>query len=299
MRSAPHMSTGLITVSDDGGVLGDMIYQPIDSHAADKDKREKQFQTVKWLHFAVSAVFLVEIIVFATVGIDDHVKPTVGKPVSCDDGPLCKTDQQSLDNMDLTFLPPLFVALAYLGHLLTFLQCNFNPDSAKKWMFMVGSNPYRWMEYALSTSVMLVTVAIVSGVTDVHLWLLIFFLNGIGMGCGQVLELLPHNERPSVSIVPFQSMRELVFSLSVISKTIPWAVIACYFFRAIGQDLAVFIYVAFFGTLVTYIALVVNVFRHNIMDGCDFATAEIAYVLISLVGKTLLGAALCGGFRDY
>lgn len=296
------MSSCLVSVSDDGGVLSElgsgMNYQLADPYGADKAQRENQFQIVKWLHFTASVIFLAEIIVFAALGIDDSVVPTVGKPVNCD-GPICETEVQTLDNMNLTFLLPLFVALAYFDHLVTFLQCQFNEDAAKKWMFMIGANPYRWMEYSLSTSVMLVTVAIVSGVTDVHLWILLFFMTTVGMGCRALLELLPRNERPAVSIVPFQSMRVLVFALVKVSTLIPWVVIACYFFRAIGQNPPAFIYVAFFGTLAMFIAQDTVAFCHNILCDVDFATAEILYVLISVLGKTLLAADLCAGFRDY
>ena len=103
--------------------------------------------------------------------------------------------QPSLKNLGSSnpiWLITFFVALASFDHLVSFLYAYYYPASAKEWLFVICSNPFRMIEYSISASIMAVAISILSGITDVHLWFLIFVMNGIGMIIGLAIELIPH-----------------------------------------------------------------------------------------------------------
>ena len=255
-----------------------------------------QYKTIKWLHCAAFVFFLIQTVIYCSIGIDAEVLPTVGVPTNCG-GPICPTRLKTMKTMKIGFLIPLFTALACVDHLVCFLLCQYKSDLCKKWIFVIGSNPLRWIEYSISASVMAVAVAILTGITDVHLWLLIFFMTAVGIGCGQIVEILPRKDDPSLSPVSFKRVRELAYALGTVSIFMPWLVICCYIFRAISEDTPDFVYVAFLGTLVLFIAFGVNSFLNQILRWYDFPTAEIVYIALSFTAKAMLAGDVCGGFK--
>ena len=155
-------------------------------------------------------------------------------------GPICQPDMKTLGNTNPIFLIPLFCALACVDHLASWAYMYAYPDNAKYWLFVVGSNPFRWIEYSMSASFMACAIAILSGIHDVHLWFLIFSMHAIGMFLGQVIELLPKTEVAADSdiVVPmsFSGLRKVCFALSAASIFIPWLVIFCYFFQSVSNS---------------------------------------------------------------
>ena len=257
---------------------------------------EKAFVTIKWLHFWACLFFLVQTIAYSAVNTKAMVNPSIGKPTGCD-GPICFTTLKHLGEINSIFIIPLFVALAFFDHLVSFLICHFYEKSAKFWIFNVGSNPLRWMEYSVSASFMTIGISILAGVSDVHLWLLMFLMTGIGMFFGQIIELLPSEEHPEWYPIKFSSIRSLAFWLGTVSIFTPWLVIACYFFRAIGSDTPKFVYAAFLGTFVLFLTFGINSYLCNILGVYKFSTAEIIYISLSFTAKTFLAADVFGGLN--
>ncbi|KAJ1385418.1 hypothetical protein B484DRAFT_410515 [Ochromonadaceae sp. CCMP2298] len=218
-----------------------------------------QFATIKWLHFTAAVVFVVQTIVYADLRIDADVTPSIGVSVGGDCGPICPSSIKYLQQINVAFLIPLFTALAALDHIVCFSVCVWDKHRAKHYLFVIGSNPVRWAEYSLSASVMAVAVAVLAGVGDVHLWFLVFVMHAVGMGIGQVMELLPKNDDLVLWPVRFSSIRSYCFGLSSLCILAPWAVMGCYFFRAVDADVPAFVYAAFLGTFLLYVAFAVYV----------------------------------------
>jgi hypothetical protein len=282
-----------------------MDVHPSNVEPQSKEEINKKFNKVKWLHFAAAVFFFIQTVCYCAVGATANVNPSIGKPNKGEEcqGPICGTTQKNLSQINCIFLIPLFVALAFADHLVCYLICHFNELSARNWLFVIGSNPLRWMEYSISASVMTVAISILGGITDVHLWFLILMMTGVGMSFGAILELLPKTELEAnsqfeeVKSIKFSTLRKFCFCLGSIGIFTPWLVICCYFFQAASKDMPDFVYAAFLGTLLLFITFGINSYCHNILNLYDFATAEVIYIVLSFTSKTFLAADVFGGLN--
>ena len=172
---------------------------------------------------------------------------------------------------------PLLSALAHF--LIAFPKNkNYNENLQK------GMNPYRWYEYAFSSSIMIVLIATFVGVWDFWSLVMIFVLNAMMIMFGYFMELVNQKtEKTSWS----------AFIVGCISGGIPWVVLFAYFVAAImstGVEPPAFVYSIFF----IYFA-VFNVFALNMVlqyKGVgrwrDYLYGERIYIILSFVAKTAL-----------
>lgn len=267
-----------------------------------EEEETKKYLKVKNLHLAAAIFFLIQFIAYSATGATANVSPTVGVPNSgseCD-GPLCGTTQKNLvpDGTNIAFLIPLFVGLACCDHFACYFYCHYCELSARSWLFAIGSNPFRWLEYGISASVMALAIAILAGITDVHLWFSTFMFTTVGIGCGAILELLPkHTWAREDHVVSLSTIKSLCFWLGSVAIFTPWLIIICYFFRAASSEMPDFVYAAFLGTLLLFTTFGMNSYFHNICNKYDFSTAEVIYIVLSFTAKTFLAADVFGGLN--
>jgi hypothetical protein len=282
-----------------------ILDEKVDGRASDSidDVNEARFLKISRLHLGAFFLFLLQTLIYSTIKVDTAVNPSVGFATDCN-GPICQPSLKKLGNTNPTFLIPLFCALACVDHGASWTYGYLYPESAKYWLFVVGSNPFRWIEYSMSASFMACAISILSGISDVHLWFLIFVMHAIGMFLGQVIELIPKTEiDPSSNIVvpmSFSSLKKWIYTLSAISIFTPWLVMFCYFFTSVSNSadgVPDFVYVAFLGTFVLFATFGVNSLCHNILGYYDFPTAEIVYIVLSFTAKTFLAGDVFGGLR--
>jgi hypothetical protein len=311
--------SGSAETKDTQATMANQLQEPMinprmpgdDEHERNREEERTVFAKIKWLHFAAALFFLVQTVAYAAVGLDTKTYPSIGV-TDCDDGPVCATECKQLGAMSVAFLIPLFTGLACVDHVASFIACVYYANRAKEYIFEIGSNPLRWIEYSISASVMAVTIAILSGVNDVHLWLLIFIAHAICMGLGQLIELIPgrrnRQAKPEAQLQidnaledgmqsRYQSIRWLAFLLASVSMLGAWAVIACYFFRAVDGDVPGFVYAAFIVTFVLYLCFAANSLFCNLLGWYRFPTAEIIYISLSFTAKTFLAADVFGGLK--
>lgn len=153
-----------------------------------------------------------------------------------------------------------------------------------------GINYARWYEYSLSSSVMIVIIAMLTGVYDLSALILMFSLNAMMILCGLLMER--HNQnREGVDWVPFL--------FGCFAGAIPWVVIALHLFGAgEGENKAPdFVYWIFFS-----IFLFFNVFAFNMVlqykrvgKWQDYLFGEKVYILLSLLAKSALAWQVFAG----
>lgn len=150
-----------------------------------------------------------------------------------------------------------------------------------------GRNNFRWVEYSLSASVMIVLIAMLPGILDISALIALFGVNAAMIFFGAVQEKY---EDPGGSLFPFW--------LGSIAGVVPWIAIGVYLFSP-GSDATPpgFVYGIFFSLFVFFNAFALNQYLQYRQVGKwkDYLFGERVYVLLSLVAKTALAWQVFGG----
>lgn len=173
-----------------------------------------------------------------------------------------------------------FLLISAVAHFtIAFLRNKQYNENLKK-----GMNPYRWYEYALSSSIMIVILATFVGVWDLWSLVMIFILNAMMIMFGYLMEKI--NQYP-------KKTDWSPYILGCISGLTPWIVIAAYFVAALGSgetNPPTFVYL----TLLIYF-IMFNTFSVNMVlqykgigKWKDYLYGERVYIILSLVAKTAL-----------
>lgn len=153
-----------------------------------------------------------------------------------------------------------------------------------------GINYARWYEYSLSSSVMIVVVAMLVGVYDLSTLILLFFMNMMMILFGLMMEL--HNQTTKKT-----DWTSYIFGC--IAGAIPWVVIALYLFGSgDGENKAPdFVYWIFFSIFLFFNSFAFNIVLQykKIGKWSDYTFGEKVYILLSLVAKTLLAWQVFAG----
>jgi hypothetical protein len=156
-----------------------------------------------------------------------------------------------------------------------------------------GINYVRWYEYALSSSVMIVIIAMLSGMYDLPSLILIFTLNAMMIFFGLMMEL--HNQTT-------KRTNWTAFVFGCIAGIVPWIVIAMYFIGSVDTadgdgGPPTFVYFILGSLAVFWFSFAFNMFLQYKRVGPwrDYVYGERVYVLLSLVAKSALAWQVFGG----
>jgi len=173
-----------------------------------------------------------------------------------------------------------FLLISAAAHFtIAFLRMKKYEENLKK-----GMNPYRWYEYALSSSIMLTFLSTFVGVWDLWSLVMIFVLNAMMIMFGYLMEKInQYTKKTDWS----------PYLLGCISGFTPWLVTAAYFIAALGSTDTkppTFVYL----TLLIYF-IMFNTFSINMIlqykgigKWRDYLYGERVYIILSLIAKTML-----------
>ena len=150
-----------------------------------------------------------------------------------------------------------------------------------------GQNQFRWIEYSLSSSIMIVLIAMLPGIYDVAALLALFGVNAGMIFFGSVQE---RYEAPGGSLWPFW--------LGVVLGIVPWVAIGIYLV-APGADTEVpgFVYGIFISLFIFFNTFAVNMVLQYRKVGrwADYLFGEKVYIVLSLTSKSILAWQVFGG----
>lgn len=153
-----------------------------------------------------------------------------------------------------------------------------------------GINYARWIEYAFSSSIMMVVISMLVGVYDLSTLLLIFFLNAMMILFGMVMEV--HNQTT-------KKTNWISFIFGCIAGIVPWVVVALYLFGSGDADnhAPTFVYWIFFSIFLFFNSFAGNMVLQygKIGKWKDYTFGEKVYVILSLVAKSLLAWQVFAG----
>jgi len=148
-------------------------------------------------------------------------------------------------------------------------------------------NNFRWAEYSLSASVMIVLIAMLTGISDVAALIALFGVNASMIFFGAVQE---RYERPGGSLLPFW--------LGCVPGIIPWIAIGIYLFTpGSSAQPPGFVYGIFFSLFVFFNIFALNMWLQYRQIGpwADYMYGERVYIVLSLVAKSALAWQVFAG----
>lgn len=180
-----------------------------------------------------------------------------------------------------------FLALSALFHLVV-----ASPTSFRRYTegLTAHHNYYRWVEYSLSSSLMIVLIAMITGITDIAALLALFGVNASMILFGWLQE--KYQEPGDGGWLPF--------TFGCMAGAVPWIAILVYVVApgsTSGAEPPAFVY----GIIVS-LFLFFNVFALNqwlqykqVGRFRDYLVGERAYITLSLVAKSALAWQVFGG----
>lgn len=153
-----------------------------------------------------------------------------------------------------------------------------------------SQNPARFYEYALSSSVMIVLIAMLVGVWDLPSLILMFGINAMMNLFGIMMEFDNENR---------EKVRWTSFIYGSIAGIIPWIVMAMYLFGTLqtGDGPPNFVYGILVSIFIFFNSFAVNMYLQykKVRKWKDYLYGERVYIILSLVAKTLLAWQIFAG----
>jgi hypothetical protein len=173
-----------------------------------------------------------------------------------------------------------FLLISAVAHFtIAFLKNKkYNENLAK------GMNPYRWYEYAFSSSIMIVLIALFLGVWDFWSLAMIFTLNAMMIMFGYLMEKINQStEKTDWSAFAFGS----------ISGAIPWLVLIANFIglatsTSLRPPTFVYLIVVIYFILFNSFAVNMVLQYKGVGKWKDYLYGERIYIILSLVAKSAL-----------
>lgn len=154
----------------------------------------------------------------------------------------------------------------------------------------VGINRARWWEYSLSASVMIVAIASLVGIYDFMSLVMMFVLTSVMNLMGLVMEV--HNQTT-------KKTNWLSYWIGCLAGAVPWLAIAFYMWLGAdnGSSAPTFVYWIFVSIFVFFSCFALNMVLQykKIGKWNDYIYGEKAYIVLSLVAKTLLAWQVFAG----
>ena len=151
-----------------------------------------------------------------------------------------------------------------------------------------GRNYARWIEYAASSSVMVVLIAMLPGISDVAALGSIFAVNAMMILFGLLME---HYEQPG-------RPNWMSYWFGVLAGAVPWIVIALYLWSpSTDASPPAFVYGIFVSLFVFFNTFAINMVLQYRQVGKwrDYLYGERAYIVLSLIAKSLLAWQVFAG----
>lgn len=175
-----------------------------------------------------------------------------------------------------------FLFLSALFHLINALGF-----SAYTRRLLKGINPSRWVEYSLSSSLMIVVISMLVGIYDIASLLLLFFLNAMMILFGWMMEL--HNQ--TTKTTDWTS-----FWFGSLAGLVPWVAVGTYLFGAYDNP-PTFVYWIYLSMFLIFNCFAINMVLQYKKVGKwrDYLYGERAYMILSLLAKSLLAWQVFAG----
>ncbi|NQY55824.1 MAG: heliorhodopsin HeR [Ilumatobacteraceae bacterium] len=192
-------------------------------------------------------------------------------------------DAESLVDVRIGAAVALFLALAAIDHLITATVGRdvYEADLRR------GINRFRWAEYSLSATVMVLLIGMYSGITEITAIIGIAGANVAMILFGWLQERMNPPERTSTVMMPFW--------FGTLAGVAPW--IAIWFNTLTADEVPGFVYGIVIAETVLFFSFGLNQWLQYRRVGAwkSYLFGEKSYLVLSLVAKSLLAWQIYGG----
>lgn len=193
-------------------------------------------------------------------------------------------NQSTLFNLKIAVTIAAFLFLSALFHLLISL-----PGLNKIYNENLGRhiNFFRWIEYSLSSSIMIVVIAMLVGIYDIGTLIALIGVNTSMILFGWMMEL--HNQSTTTT-------NWTAYYFGCIAGIIPWIVIGIYLFGPVDKA-PTFVYWIFFSIFLFFNSFAINQALQygKVGKWQNYLYGERVYIVLSLVAKSLLAWQVFAG----
>lgn len=199
------------------------------------------------------------------------------------------------DNFNVLFNLPMGPAIACFLFISAAAHLSVSTFGYKWYVSKIstGINPARWYEYAISSSLMIVIIAALSGFLELGGLLLLVAANAAMNLFGLMMELQNQTTKKT---------DWTAFIFGSIVGAIPWVVVIMYFVGAVSQNsngVPTFVYAAIGMLLLFWCVFPINMILQYRKKGrwANYLFGEKVYVLLSLFSKSILAWIIFFGIQ--
>lgn len=248
---------------------------------ADTTDRASRYQRLNRFNLVIGLIHLVQAVVLVVMS-NDLAFPVLGTFLTGDPVSQQGAGQpEQLFSIRVGFAVALFVAFAAADHLLM-------AGPLRRWYegrLDVRANTARWIEYSISSSIMIVLIAQLTGIWELAALGAIFAVNTSMILFGLVME---RREEP-------ETADWTAYWSGTFAGLVPWALLGTYILSA-GGEVPSFVYVIYIVQFVLFFSFALNMWLQYKQIGRwrDYIYGEYAYIILSLAAKTLLAWLVFG-----
>jgi hypothetical protein len=210
------------------------------------------------------------------------------------------TGAKSLHYQSIPFWLMTFFALTSLAHVV--YATDFFGTGLYTNVIMQGWNPFRWVEYGITASIMFFILCLLDGVRDVAATYPIFVSVAAVMGQGWIVERQLIKSMPDWSTVTASTLIGwvlLMTAFAVLAYTLITLMIDA---KNNGNSMPVWVPILTSIEFVNFALFGIQQLRHINMvrnSKLDFIKIESGYINFSFTAKVSLALVLCYGLLDY
>jgi hypothetical protein len=254
----------------------------IDTDRAVVDVSDERLSRLRIFNLVMGCLHLVSGVLMIVLGNDTEL-PTSTYNLNGPPGtPLADGTLDEFWGVPLANATAAFLLLSALFHFIIAAPGGFAFYSRE---LRRGRNRMRWVEYALSSSLMIVLIALVTGITDVAALIAIAFVNASMILFGWIMEMvnLPDGERWWTP-----------FWFGCVAGIGPWAAIAAYLAINVNIEGAetppTFVYAIIVTIFVFFNCFALNQWLQyrGVGKWKDYVFGEVVYIVLSLTAKSAL-----------
>lgn len=245
------------------------------------DFDEARARNLRTWNFGLTVLHSIQAVLILVMASDFAISVTTAPPT----GPPGSRvpDAESLVDVRIGAAIALFLALAAIDHLVTatIARSTYESDLRR------GINRFRWVEYSVSATIMILLISAYSGITEITALLAIAGTNVSMILFGWLQERFNPPGRTETTMLPFW--------FGCVAGTAPWAAI---WFNVVTADTVPgFVYGIVVAELVFFFSFALNQWLQykGVGKWKDYIYGEKAYLVLSLVAKSVLAWQIYGG----